>query len=184
MIATDHGEDREPAEPAPEGPSEAEDSEPPERHPAGPLFVPVRPGTSGCSARFFRTPLGARTAVGFTSCERLTGTLGADAAWIKLSEPALRALAEPLGVRVLTVDPQFTAPAPAAPASDHAPAASSAPAIPAGAAAPTACLRPAAARPAGVSRRRRPRPRDLHRAGVLRAAGAAVLVSCMNLLIG
>lgn len=89
-----------------------EDPEPSERVPAGPLYVPVRPGPAGCSARFFRTPPGERTAVGFTSEERLTATLGADQSWIRLSEPALRALAEPLGVRRLTVDPQFSAPAP------------------------------------------------------------------------
>ncbi|MER5933634.1 SAV_915 family protein [Streptomyces sp. NPDC002054] len=89
-----------------------EDPEPSERFPAGPLYVPVRPGPAGCSARFFRTPPGERTAVGFTSEKRLTATLGADQAWIRLSEPALRALAEPMGVRRLTVDPQFSAPAP------------------------------------------------------------------------
>ncbi|MFE2578618.1 SAV_915 family protein [Streptomyces sp. NPDC059378] len=89
----------------------AEDPEPSERFPAGPLFVPVRSGPAGCTARFFRTPLGGRTAVGFTSAAKLTATLGAEQACIRLSEPALRALAAPLGVTVLTVDPQFSAPA-------------------------------------------------------------------------
>ncbi|MFI5763403.1 MULTISPECIES: SAV_915 family protein [unclassified Streptomyces] len=89
-----------------------EDPEPSEPVPAGPLYVPVRPGPAGCATRFFRTPPGERTAVGFTSEARLTATLGADQSWITLSEPALRALAEPLGVRRLTVDPQFSAPAP------------------------------------------------------------------------
>ncbi|WP_327289447.1 SAV_915 family protein [Streptomyces sp. NBC_01198] len=88
-----------------------EDPEPSQRVPAGPLFVPVRPGPAGCAARFFRTPPGTRTAVGFTSRERLAATLGADQEWIRLSEPALRALARPLGVGVLTVDPRFSAPA-------------------------------------------------------------------------
>lgn len=88
-----------------------EDPEPSQRVPAGPLFVPVRPGPTGCAARFFRTPLGMRTAVGFTSRERLVATLGTDQDWIKLSEPALRALGRPLGVGVLTIDPQFSAPA-------------------------------------------------------------------------
>ncbi|MET3983043.1 SAV_915 family protein [Streptomyces sp. PvR034] len=97
-----------------------EDAEPCERFPAGPLYVPVRPGPAGCSARFFRTPPGERTAVGFTSEKRLTATLGADQTWIRLSEPALRALAEPLGVRRLTVDPPFSAPA--APAAKPLPA--------------------------------------------------------------
>ncbi|MFF2205639.1 SAV_915 family protein [Streptomyces sp. NPDC058145] len=89
-----------------------EDPEPSDRFPAGPLYVPVRPGPSGCAARLFRTPLGARTAVGFTSERRLVATLGAGQAWIRLATPALRALTAPLGVTTLTVDPQFTAPAP------------------------------------------------------------------------
>ncbi|MFG2944215.1 SAV_915 family protein [Streptomyces adustus] len=90
-----------------------EDPEPADRFPAGPLYVPVRPGPFGCAARLFRTPLGDRTAVGFTSEHRLTATLGPDQAWIRLAESALRALTAPLGVTAVTVDPQFTAPAPA-----------------------------------------------------------------------
>ncbi|MER5400976.1 SAV_915 family protein [Streptomyces sp. NPDC002599] len=89
----------------------SEDPEPSERFPAGLLFVPVRSGPAGRTARFFRTPLGGRTAVGFTSAAKLTATLGSEQACIRLSEPALRALAAPLGVTVLTVDPQFSAPA-------------------------------------------------------------------------
>ncbi|MGW7817663.1 SAV_915 family protein [Streptomyces puniciscabiei] len=89
-----------------------EDPEPSDPSPAGPLYVPVRPGPSGCAARLFRTPPGDRTAVGFTSALRLTATLGPDQPWIRLAEPALRALAAPLGVTTVTVDPQFTAPAP------------------------------------------------------------------------
>ncbi|MET9037976.1 SAV_915 family protein, partial [Streptomyces mirabilis] len=76
----------------------SEDPEPSERFPAGLLFVPVRSGPAGCTARFFRTPLGGRTAVGFTSAAKLTATLGTDQASIRLCEPALRALAAPLGV--------------------------------------------------------------------------------------
>jgi hypothetical protein len=68
----------------------------------------------GCTARFFRTPLGGRTAVGFTTERQLVATLGSDQEWIMLSEYALRALAAPLGVTTLTVDPQLAAPAPAA----------------------------------------------------------------------
>ncbi|GAB7106526.1 hypothetical protein JCM4814A_48400 [Streptomyces phaeofaciens JCM 4814] len=90
-----------------------DDPEPADRFPAGPLYVPVRPGPSGCTARLFRTPLGGRTAVGFTSARRLAATLGPGQAWIRLAEPALRALAAPLGVTTVTVDPQLTAPAPA-----------------------------------------------------------------------
>ncbi|MFF4901197.1 SAV_915 family protein [Streptomyces sp. NPDC001068] len=90
-----------------------DDPEPSDRFPAGPLFVPVRPGPAGCAARLFRTPLGERTAVGFTSARNLAATLGPDQAWIRLAEPALRALTAPLGVTTVTVDPQLSAPAPA-----------------------------------------------------------------------
>ncbi|MFD6492200.1 SAV_915 family protein [Streptomyces sp. NPDC059944] len=103
MSPLDTAEDPEPSEPVPGG-----------RHgqgSRGPLFVPVRPGPTGCAARLFRTPVGGRTAVGFTSAARLAAALGAGHAWIRLSEPALRALAEPLGVTALTVDPQLSAPA-------------------------------------------------------------------------
>lgn len=97
-----------------------DDPEPSDRFPAGPLYVPVRPGPSGCAARLFRTPLGDRTAVGFTSERRLTATLGPGQAWIRLAGPALRALAAPLGVTTVTVDPLFTAP-PATPLPAPAP---------------------------------------------------------------
>ncbi|MER7174397.1 SAV_915 family protein [Streptomyces mesophilus] len=90
----------------------AEDAEPGEQGPAGPLFVPVRPGPTGMSPRFFRTPLGFRTAVAFTSEQRLTSLLGAHHPRIRLSEPALRALAAPVGIALLTVDPLFSAPRP------------------------------------------------------------------------
>ncbi|MFB7221903.1 SAV_915 family protein [Streptomyces sp. NPDC056227] len=93
--------------------AETDDPEPLEPVPAGLLFVPVRPGPTGvaarCTARFFRTPLGGRTAVGFTSVRQLTATLGAGQSWIRLSEPALRALGAPLGITALTIDPQLTA---------------------------------------------------------------------------
>ncbi|MGW1405545.1 SAV_915 family protein [Streptomyces sp. NPDC002403] len=74
---------------------------------AGTLFVPVRPGPAGCCARLFRTPLGARTAVAFTHERRLVRTLGQRQTWIRLSEPAIRALVAPLGVTGLVVDPQL-----------------------------------------------------------------------------
>ena len=90
-----------------------DDPEPPDRFPAGLLYVPVRPGPCGCAARLFRTRLGDRTAVGFTSAQRLTATLGPGQEWIRLAEPALRALTAPLDVITVTVDPLFSAPAPA-----------------------------------------------------------------------
>ncbi|MFJ7904249.1 SAV_915 family protein [Streptomyces sp. NPDC096198] len=90
-----------------------EDPEPADRFPAGLLYVPVRPGPARCAARLFRTPLGERTAVGFTSERRLTASLGPSQAWIRIAEPALRALTAPLGVSTVTVDPRSTAPVPA-----------------------------------------------------------------------
>lgn len=92
---------------------DADTADPDERRPAGPLYVPVRLGSAGGhQLRFVRTPLGVRTAVGFTSKERLLAVLGDEQQWIRLAEPALRALAEPLGVTLVTVDPQLSAPAP------------------------------------------------------------------------
>ncbi|MFF0598497.1 SAV_915 family protein [Streptomyces antibioticus] len=88
-----------------------DDPEPEERRPAGPLYVPVRPGTHDVVVRLFRTPLGARTAVGFTDPGRLAATLGADQPWIRLSEHALRSMTEPLGAALVTVDPTLSAPA-------------------------------------------------------------------------
>ncbi|MGW1946179.1 SAV_915 family protein [Streptomyces sp. NPDC001940] len=139
-------------------PSYPEDPEPLERFPAGPLFVPVRPGPAGCAARLFRTPLGDRTAVGFTSERKLTATLGSEQAWIRLAEPALRALTAPLGVATVIVDSQFSAPAPA----------------PAGPVAPV---------PDGASRSR-VSTWDPQAVGALRVTGAAALVSALALWIG
>ncbi|MEU6389473.1 SAV_915 family protein [Streptomyces sp. NPDC046939] len=94
-------------------PLSGEDSEPSERIPAGPLYVPVRSGPLGHAARMFRTPLGDRTAVGFSSERALVVALGPAQSWIRLAEPALRAMTAPLGVTTVTVDPQLTAPTPA-----------------------------------------------------------------------
>ncbi|WP_030565935.1 SAV_915 family protein [Streptomyces aureocirculatus] len=132
-----------------------EDPEPSERRPAGPLFVPVRPGPAGCVARLFRTPVGGRTAVAFTTSQRLTDALGARQPWIRLSEPALRALTEPLGIAAVTVDPRL-APAPLAPV-----AASLAP-------------------PRRTARQRAWDPR----AGALRVTGAAALVGVLTTWLG
>ncbi|MFF4248602.1 SAV_915 family protein [Streptomyces sp. NPDC001822] len=87
--------------------------EPEEPLPAGPLHVPVRPGrgTEAAAVRLFRTPLGTRTAVGFTSAARLAATLGSGQASIRLSEALLRTLCEPLGAHLVTVDPTLSAPA-------------------------------------------------------------------------
>ncbi|MFJ2592498.1 SAV_915 family protein [Streptomyces erythrochromogenes] len=88
-----------------------DDPEPEERVPAGPLHVPVRPGTAEVVPRMFRTPLGDRTAVGFTRPDLPATTLGRGHPRIRPSESALRALAAPLGGCRLTIDPTFTAPA-------------------------------------------------------------------------
>ncbi|MFC4034281.1 SAV_915 family protein [Streptomyces polygonati] len=90
----------------------AEDPEPLQPVPAGHcLYVPVRSGPLGSAARFFRTALGGRTAVAFTTEQRLVRTLGPAQEWIRLSEPALRALAAPLGITTLRIDPRLSAPA-------------------------------------------------------------------------
>ncbi|MBV2356360.1 SseB family protein [Streptomyces sp. J2-1] len=88
-----------------------DDPEPSEPGPAGTLFVPVRPGPAGCATRLFRTPLGDRTAVAFTSAARLAATLGPGQPCVRLAAPALRALTAPLGVHRLVVDPTLSAPA-------------------------------------------------------------------------
>ncbi|MYS19104.1 hypothetical protein GA0115240_10477 [Streptomyces sp. DvalAA-14] len=89
-----------------------EDPEPLQAIPAGRcLYVPVRSGPLGSAARFFRTALGGRTAVAFTTEQRLVRTLGPAQEWIRLSEPALRALAAPLGITTLRIDPRLSAPA-------------------------------------------------------------------------
>ncbi|WP_413760303.1 SAV_915 family protein [Streptomyces sp. MMBL 11-3] len=140
-----------------------EDPEPSGRPPAGLLFVPVRPGPAGCTARYFRTPLGDRTAVAFTSAAGLAGTLGADHACIRLSEPALRALAAPLGITALTLDPQLSAP--------PVPATTPSPAVTA-----TATATGVAGRPGRTAHPPRP--------GAPRASGAAVAVTHPAPLIG
>jgi len=57
----------------------------------------------------FRSPMGERTAVGFTRQDLLTAALGAGQSSIRLSEPALRSLAAPLGVERLVLDPALSA---------------------------------------------------------------------------
>ncbi|MFF2958982.1 SAV_915 family protein [Streptomyces sp. NPDC057963] len=92
----------------------AEDPDPLQPDRTGALFVPVRPGPAGCCARLFRTPLGIRTAVAFTNERQLILTLGERQTWIRLAEPAVRALVAPLGVVDLVVDPLLVAPGPGA----------------------------------------------------------------------
>ncbi|MFI9201975.1 SAV_915 family protein [Streptomyces sp. NPDC053048] len=89
----------------------ADDGEPSHPVRAGLLYVPVRPCPVGFALRVFRTPLGGRTAVAFTSPRRLEDCLGRGVPHVRLALPAVRALAGPLGVRLVRVDPQLTAPA-------------------------------------------------------------------------
>ncbi|GHF38510.1 MULTISPECIES: SAV_915 family protein [Streptomyces] len=95
--------------------SRADDGEPSHpvtaRRATDPLYVPVRRCRGGYALRVFRTPLGSRTAVAFTTGRRLLDCLGPGADSVRLSLPAVRALAEPLGVALVSVDPQLTAPA-------------------------------------------------------------------------
>jgi hypothetical protein len=70
-----------------------------------PLYVPVRRGPAGLVVRLWRTPVGTRTAVAFTTDQRLRAALGPCQPWIRLSATALRRMAEPLGATTLTVDP-------------------------------------------------------------------------------
>ncbi|MFG2218824.1 SAV_915 family protein [Streptomyces sp. NPDC048685] len=105
-----------------------EDPDPLRPSRTGALFVPVRPGPGGHCARLFRTPLGVRTAVAFTHERQLTLTLGQRQPWIRLSEPAVRALVAPLGIVGLVVDPLLAVPGPDATAPVVNPARRTAPA--------------------------------------------------------
>jgi len=84
--------------------------DPEERNPVGLLCVPTRSGPAGSQTlRLLQTAVGVRTAVGFTSPGRLTAVMGPGQNWIEMALPGLRALVEPLGVAVVTVDPQLIA---------------------------------------------------------------------------
>nr|WP_231905280.1 SAV_915 family protein [Streptomyces sp. SID5468] len=72
------------------------------------MYVPVRPGRAATALRICRTPQGVRTVVAFTSRHRLADAFGPGQPWIRLGTPALRALAEPLGVHEVTIDPRFS----------------------------------------------------------------------------
>ncbi|MFJ2739784.1 SAV_915 family protein [Streptomyces sp. NPDC087440] len=103
---------RSPADADPDEPGRPPHDTDTDTHTPCAFYVPVRIGrTGGRHLRFMRTPLGHRTAVAFTTPDRLATTLGTRQTWVRLGEPALRALATPLGVTTVTVDPQLTAPA-------------------------------------------------------------------------
>ncbi|MGK5632867.1 SAV_915 family protein [Streptomyces sp. URMC 123] len=156
--------------------------------------MPVRVGPAGTRAlRLFRTSLGERTAVAFTSEQGLIGTMGRGQPSIRLAEPALRALTAPLGVTTVTVDPQLTArptghdPAPRT-AHGQEPAAAHDRPRPTGhdRARPTAPGQEPAAphdRPRPTARDREPRW-DPDAVGVLRVTGAAAALSALMALLG
>ncbi|MEU9133024.1 SAV_915 family protein [Kitasatospora sp. NPDC048540] len=73
--------------------------------------VPVRDGRAAVTVlRLFRQRDGSRCAVGFSSAAALSALLGPAQRSVTLTEPALRALIAPLGVRALVLDPQLVAP--------------------------------------------------------------------------
>jgi hypothetical protein len=75
-----------------------------------PLFVPVRRSSLGTLTPLTaRLPQGPRVGIAFTSVEALqTASLpGQD--WIRLAQPALRALLRPLGIERIQVDPVLIA---------------------------------------------------------------------------
>ncbi|MGA6152734.1 SAV_915 family protein [Stenotrophomonas sp. NPDC087984] len=177
-----------------------DDPEPDEPVPAGRvLYVPVRSGPAGCAVRLFRTPHGGRTAVGFSTRRRLATVLGARQPWIRLGEPALRALAEPLGATSLTVDPRLAVRdmAPSAPERRHdsAPALAVAPpALPRSRATTHAVAPPtpprsrdtalAIARPVPPRRRATTPAWDPQAIGAMRVAAAAALVGLLGAWLG
>ncbi|WP_051837762.1 SAV_915 family protein [Streptomyces sp. NRRL WC-3742] len=73
--------------------------------------VPVTTSAHGgaTALRLFRLRDGRRCAVGFSSPEALAALLGPEQAHTELAEPALRALAMPLGVDTLVLDPRLVA---------------------------------------------------------------------------
>ncbi|AUY48516.1 SAV_915 family protein [Streptomyces sp. CB01881] len=72
--------------------------------------VPVTVTGRTTALRLFRLRDGRRCAVGFSSAAALTALLGPDQATTELGEPALRALAAPLGIDTLVLDPRLVAP--------------------------------------------------------------------------
>ncbi|MEU4209363.1 SAV_915 family protein [Streptomyces sp. NPDC026206] len=88
----------------------ADDGEPSHPVRANLLYVPVRPCPAGFALRVYRSPLGTRAVVAFTTVRRLSDCLGPDVTSVRLALPAVRALAAPLGVALVSVDPQLTAP--------------------------------------------------------------------------
>ncbi|MEV7012607.1 SAV_915 family protein [Streptosporangium sp. NPDC051022] len=70
-----------------------------------PLLVPVRAERGVLSLRLFRTQGGGRTAIAFTSRDRLVKVLGEGHAWMWLNERALREMVGNLDAVGVLIDP-------------------------------------------------------------------------------
>jgi hypothetical protein len=71
-----------------------------------PLFVPVRRSSLGTLTPLTaRLPQGPRAGIAFTSLEALQTATRPGQDWIRLAQPALRALLHPLGIERIQVDP-------------------------------------------------------------------------------
>jgi hypothetical protein len=73
------------------------------------LVVPVRTRSGMASIQCGRLPTGQPVGVAFTSEGRLASVMGAGQLWIRLSEPAMKEMLEPLGVTRIQVDPGLVA---------------------------------------------------------------------------
>ncbi len=70
-----------------------------------PLFVPVRRSSLGTLTPLTaRLPQGPRVGIAFTSLEDLQAATRPGQDWIRLAQPALRALLRPLGIERIQVD--------------------------------------------------------------------------------
>ncbi|MGZ0147265.1 SAV_915 family protein [Kribbella sp. WER1] len=71
-------------------------------------FVPVRCADGVAVVQTGRSPDGRRVGIAFTTSADLRAACGA-AEWMRLSEPALRDLLEPLGITRIQLDPALVA---------------------------------------------------------------------------
>ena len=73
------------------------------------LVVPVRTRSGLATIQCCRLPTGQPVGVAFTSERRLASVMGPGQPWIRLSEPAMKEMLEPLGVTRIQVDPGLIA---------------------------------------------------------------------------
>ena len=71
----------------------------------GLMVAPVRTVAGMVCLRCGRLPTGERVGIAFTTEARLARVMGADQAWIHVSERAMKAMLAPLGVQRIRVDP-------------------------------------------------------------------------------